>query len=273
MRRFFAFAAAAFLLLTVVATPSGTASAGGVGGFGSISGRIRVNDNGTFVGCTQPQVIIYPDPDDGGPLMFATGASNGTYDVSLVPAGDHMVVHYCAAGDWILETFRNQPGFAFGTAELVHVIDGIPTTQINSVLEPGGGASGTIVRANGSPVPECKSFPWAVYQNGNIATLGPCPNPSDGTYALGGSVGGVPRRYNVQFPGSAPFVGEWFNNKASQACAKLLATPPGTTKTGIDAVITPQGPPACPPPTAASAARANAGGVATLPNGLVVPTP
>jgi hypothetical protein len=227
------------MALCALTALGGAGGATAAGGTGNISGMIQVLVGDVPQPCSNP--VLYVTPDEGSPFFF-DGNPDGTYLIENLPVGKYVLAHACFDGnDWILETWDNHPGFDSDRANKVRVLDNVTTSQINSVLEPGGGISGMVTKKNGKPwANPCDALTWAQYANGVAATFAACADVA-GAYRIGGT----PAKNRVYFFGSlGGYQSEFYKNKPDVASANVVKTPAGTTTSGIDATLA-----KLPPPT------------------------
>jgi hypothetical protein len=157
-------------------------------------------------------------------------ASDGTYSISGLAAGDYRVM--AQAGDQGLagEFYNNTPDWE--KADVVTLVSGTSTTGINFSLAGGGSISGTIVSANGgstsTPIGGVHVFAEREQGGGGNGSV----TAPDGTYTIGALPAG---KYRVGV--NAPDLGlahQFYDNQTEWHLADLVTVNTASTTGGID---------------------------------------
>jgi hypothetical protein len=193
---------------------------------GRISGRIT-NTSGDGIA----EVDVWPNDLNNISLEGAFTDSQGYYTFS-VPAGTYKVAFYPrGAGYYALEYYNNKSNF--NEADLVTVIAGQTTSNINAQLEIGGKISGKVTDASNNGIANVDVHVVGLNSN----WLPGSTTDNEGYYTL--SV--APGTYKVFFdPKSAGyFLPEYYNNKFNFDEADLVTVVVGQTTSNINAQLTP----------------------------------
>jgi len=88
-------------------------------------------------------------------VIVASGAtaSDGTYLISGIPAGDYKVEFWdCTQGAFLSEFYANEPSFE--SADVVRLPPGASASNINAQLDRAGFIAGTVTDTSGAPLPD-----------------------------------------------------------------------------------------------------------------------
>lgn len=200
---------------------------------GGISGYVHDNSDNPL------SSYVYTAYVDDGSLYWDnyswTDGSGGYYIGGLYPRDYYVYFE----GDW--EHAGEWYGGAVNRVDstIVSVSSGITSENIDATLDLKGGISGTVTGGS-EPAP-------VVGSNVYIGHLDSDPLLGEGWYWDNGVTTDdagqyscdylSPRDYKVYFEGSAGFVGEWYDDAATQEDAAWVTVTDATTTTGIDAVL------------------------------------
>ena len=194
---------------------------------GAISGRVT-NAQGSGMANVN---VGYCDPTGYCYGGTQTG-SNGDYTL-IAPAGNWKVSFYPQqnAGYYLSEWYNNKSNS--NNADLVAVVTGIATPNIDVQLETGGAISGRVTNAQGNGI--------ANVSVGYCDSTGYCLNwaQTDGTgnYSLNAPDGSWKVMFNPPQNGGN-YLQEWYNNRGNNTNnADLVAVAAGQTTSGINAQL------------------------------------
>jgi protocatechuate 3,4-dioxygenase beta subunit len=207
---------------------------------GSISGRVTDSSGAPLV-----DVSVSADSDDGGYGSSTTDA-DGRYTIVGLSDGDYRVrFRPSSESNFVREYYNDTTDYEAAT--LVAVTAGDTATGIDAVLAQGGAISGRVTDSSGAPLADVD-----VYADGD--GWGYASTDADGRYTIVGLSDGD---YRVEFwPYDSTLVGEYYNDTTDYEAATLVAVTAGDTATGIDAVLTEDGPPSATAPSAPLAVSA-----------------
>ena len=199
--------------------------------------------SGTVVDATTAQAVsgicvsAYGVSADVG--ATAVSASDGTYSLSGLPAGDYIVSFSpCAPGSPYASEYYN--GSASGTtswglATPLSVGASTPTTGIDAAMELGGSITGTITDAtSGSPVA------GVCAQAQSAASWSPpVPSSPTGTYRISGLSAGTYSVYFFDCGTLGNYAAQYYTGApgGSPSSATGITVTPGSTISGIDATM------------------------------------
>ncbi len=204
---------------------------------GRIAGRVTGNDG---VGLVAVRVNIY---DDCNAFLGSTNTNNnGDYLTSVLPVGSYRL-EFNPTNTFNRRTREYLPEYyndkaSLETADPIPVAAGGVSANRNAQLTRGGQISGTVTGSGGVPLDLVNvSF---YDESGNFIS-GTQTNP-DGTYTSSGLATGS---YGVWFfPSSAnnavtrAYLGNWYNNKATQETADPVNVTANTVTPGINTQLT-----------------------------------
>ena len=193
---------------------------------GKISGRVTDASNDGIA-----HVHVWPNDLDNNALDSAFTDGQGYYTFN-VPSGTYKVAFYPrGAGYYALEYYNNEPNF--NEADLVTVVIGETTSNINAQLEVGGKISGRVTDASNNGIANVNVH--VVDLNSNW--LPGATTDNEGYYTLSVAIG----TYKVFFdPTSAGhFLAEYYNNKHSFDEADSVTAVAGQTTPNINAQLKP----------------------------------
>lgn len=155
---------------------------------------------------------------------------NGEYTITRLPAGAYRVrFSACGAGDYAMEWWNDQPGFA--TADEITLTPGETRGGIDAELAPAAAITGRVTDARGDPIPDI----CVVAQSATASYLGQVTD-SSGAYTIGGLPAAT---YRVQFTacGTGNYVTEYWDDRPDSATADSFALAAGETRGGINAEL------------------------------------
>jgi hypothetical protein len=200
-----------------------------LGAWGDITGKVV---NSAAAGIQGILVTVY---DTAGNLVStipgATTKADGTFRIALVPPGSYFIRfdgNSQYAGQWYLGAVPpgNNPPVPAAAAS---------TTPLSQVVLSAASITGKITNVSGAAVTNIQVYVYDPILNTPILTIPGTMNQADGTYAIAGVPNG---NYKIGFNvGLNPaYVKQYYNGKSSIGSADVL-TLSGTTKTGINAVL------------------------------------
>ena len=159
----------------------------------------------------------------------ATTLAGGHYEFTALPAGEYVVEFAGGAVGLLFEYYDGSYDLASATP--VSVVVGARTGPIDAQLAYPGSISGRVTGPNGLGVAGVSvRATAALTQSGGEATTG-----ADGTYTIDGL---TPDSYVVQFDGSGDgWAIEYWDDVSAWEHASPVTVEPGTTTSGIDAVL------------------------------------
>ena len=195
-------------------------------GVPSISGRVT---DGQGKGIANISVQAY-DAAAGASKPSVPTDQDGNYTLSNLPSGNYKI-SFSGVG-YFTEWYNNKTSQP--SADLVTVTAPSLTSGIDAVLERSGGISGTVKNGQGVGIKNI----WVGIFDANGYYLFGTPTNQDGNYTASGLATG---NYKVCFNAVTGYRTEWYNNKATQADADLVAVTVPNITSGIDAVLEPGG--------------------------------
>ena len=205
---------------------------------GSISGTVTAASDGGLGG-----ICVNVNSLDG---QFGTGtgtASDGTYTITGLPAGDYQVQFSVGCGNpdnYASQWFDNQPSQS--TAATVPVTVGNETDHIDAAMRPGGSISGVVSAAGGGPIAGiCATASTADGEWINNSATG-----ADGKYTIIG-LGTGDYLVNFDSNGFCPngiqsnYIGQWYDNQPGPDTATPVAVTAGGDTGSINALMQPAG--------------------------------
>jgi hypothetical protein len=175
--------------------------------------------------------------------------ASGEFEILGIPPGDYKVEYSDCDLVYVEEWYDDQPDF--GSANDVHVTQGVITSGVDAELARYGTISGRWTDENGDPVYDqsCGAYAYDA-TTGDFAGSG-FTNP-DGYYTIGGLSTGT---YVVDFsPCSVPFGEEWYDNKLTQAAATPVSVTFGQDTGDINVVLQDTAPVNTTPPSISGSA-------------------
>jgi len=209
---------------------------------GGITGTVTDASTGTPLGGVTVQVFS----STGAQLASVASNASGVYSfVGLAPGNYFVRTFVSAALNYVDEAYNNIPCVpcTITTTTPVAVVGTGTTAGINLALSPGATITGTIVDA-GTGLPKANVIVTAFSSTGSSlkSSLG---SNAAGVYVIKGLPAGT---YYARSAFSAFFVTELYNNVPCpyNACAVTSGAPivlgSGTTQSGINFTVTPNGP-------------------------------
>ncbi len=173
---------------------------------------------------------------DGSELVASAGLNGGSYVVTAVPAGSYKLVFAGGSSpNYAAQIYPAAQQYSGGTT--VTVTNGATTGGINfGLLHVGGSIEGTVMKADGTPVPYASV--WLKAKPGYIDLMDgvECADVA-GHYTF---TNRAPGQYTVAFANSACGMGvapdQWFDRSATEAGATTLTVADNGALTGIDGV-------------------------------------
>ncbi|MFA9272204.1 MAG: carboxypeptidase regulatory-like domain-containing protein, partial [Baekduiaceae bacterium] len=197
----------------------------------TISGRVT-NGSGPLQGvCVGAQSTTSTASGYGS----ATTNSDGEYTITRLPASTYKVqFSACSAGNYITEWWDDV--LHVDDAKTMTLAAGASRAGIDAELAAGATLSGTITDTAGAPLKDICVNALPVGSGG--PSPGSARTSADGRYTVTGLATAT---YRLWFSscGTANYVAEWWNNKASQLTADDITLTAGDTATGYDAELVP----------------------------------
>lgn len=214
---------------------------------GSIAGTVTAQGGGRLGGICVWAALQPPHP--GPPTGHATTATNGTYTMGNLPAGNYDVWFSQGCGNndnYATQWYDNQPTPA--TATSVSVTAGQTTGSIDAAMYPGGSIAGTVAAQGGGPVGGVCVYAFAPGTNlvGKAQPTSAALTASDGAYTLPFL---SPGNYLVEFDMNGYLCGgntyyyasQWYDSQPSLSSANLVSVTAGATHGSVDATFVPGG--------------------------------
>ena len=173
----------------------------------------------------------------GIPVSAAFTGSNGTYQISGLPAGSYRVGFNQGSNRNYLPQYYNGQT-SLGSASEITVSTGQTTSGIDAALQPGGQIYGTVTDAS-TDAPVSGIWVYAMTTDGQFVTS--APTNSQGAYSIGGLNTGS---YSVEFyaPSSTQnYLPQYYSNKTTLQGADAISVTAGQAATGINAAMQPGG--------------------------------
>ncbi|MCX6563290.1 MAG: carboxypeptidase-like regulatory domain-containing protein, partial [Candidatus Aminicenantes bacterium] len=135
-----------------------------------------------------------------------------------------------SAGNYLPEWYNDKSSFV--TADNVAVTDGATTSGIDAQLAVGGIIAGTVTNVSSAGIQNVSAA--AFDSTGAYVNSG--STDASGNYSIQGLPGG---NYRLQFGtySAGNYFPEWYNDKSSLETADNIAVTPGSTTSGINAVL------------------------------------
>ena len=163
-------------------------------------------------------------------LEATTADAGGNYSIAGLGAADDYTVRFSACGtaNLVSEYYDDKPDI--DSADLVTVVDGVPTAGISAELATGGSITGTVTGPGGAPLDDV-----CVQANGPTDT-GSAETDAGGDYTIDSLPTGD---YEVHFESciAGALLSEYYDDKPTAATADLVAVTAGTPTPDIDAEL------------------------------------
>jgi len=200
---------------------------------GTISGTVT-NDSG--IKCEG--IGVYAQDMVGGSFGYGATDAEGNYTISGLASSDYTVEFRDDASHlYIDEYYDNKSGQA--SADTVAVAAPGAVTGINAELSVGGTISGTVTNDAGAPIGGI----FVSAQTQGFSSYGSAFTDADGHYTVSGLASGD---YAVDFfDVNSLFLTEYYNNQPDWSRADNIAVTAPDAVTGINAVLSVGGTPAC----------------------------
>ena len=189
---------------------------------GSLSGVVRRASDNTVIANADVWVEAY----DGGEGSGSRTASDGTYTITGLPAGDYRVEASSRDQGFAAEYYQETSDFQSATR--VTVSTGATATGVDFTLSAGGTISGTVTRESGGTAISGAD----VSAHSDTGGWGHATTATDGTYSITGLPSGS---YRVRVEASSQgFAEEFYNNTTDWEQATKVAVTPGQTAASIN---------------------------------------
>ena len=191
---------------------------------GSISGVVRkASDNSAVANAD-----VWAEAYDGGEGSGTRTASDGTYTITGLPAGDYRAEASSRDQGFAAEYYQETSDFQSATRVTVTVSVGATSTGVDFTLSAGGTISGVVTRdSDGTPVSGAE-----VSAHSDTGGWGHGTTAADGTYSVTGLPAGS---YRVRVEASSQgFAGEFYNNTTDWEQATKIAVTAGQTAASIN---------------------------------------
>jgi Carboxypeptidase regulatory-like domain len=199
---------------------------------GAISGTVTSAAKADLQGV---EVTVYDSTDD--PVASAQTATNGTYTVSGLPAGDYEVEFSPTSGNYLAQFYAGKATLA--EASKVAVTAGASTGSIDATLAAGGEISGTVYKPGGTVA--APGVEVAVYDStSEHSFVGATTTAANGTYTVAGLPSG---NYEVRFTAlesdypAGEYAPQYYSGASTLAEATAVAVTSGADKAPIDATL------------------------------------
>lgn len=168
-------------------------------------------------------------------IASTTTASDGTYTLKGLPAGNYKISFSDTTGMHVLVYFPNASSPDAGS--LISVSTGATTTGVNGNLATGGNVSGTVRDYRG--VQTGMSVQAFKVDGANMTWISSTTSGSNGTYQLKGLLGGT---YKISFSDPTGLhAPQYYGGSANPNLATIVSVSGGGSSTGIDANLAPGG--------------------------------
>lgn len=163
-------------------------------------------------------------------LEATTADAGGNYSIAGLGAADDYTVRFSACGTANLVSEYYDDKSDIDSADLVTVVDGVPTAGISAELATGGSITGTVTGPGGAPLDDV-----CVQANGPTDT-GSAETDAGGDYTIDSLPTGD---YEVHFESciAGALLSEYYDDKPTAATADLVAVTAGTPTPNIDAEL------------------------------------
>jgi hypothetical protein len=199
---------------------------------GSISGRVTAGSSGNGI----QDVYIDIEDLDQNSVSYAWTDSNGYYTNKGIPSGNFKAYFETdSAGNYLPEWYNKKGTFVL--ADVINVLAGSVTPDINAQLDTGGMVSGRVTDGSANGV---KNARINIYDLDNIV-LRYSFTDSNGDYICEGI---RPGNCKVAFDPSdavGNYLPEWYNKKGTFAAADSVSVTAGQTTPNINAQLAPGG--------------------------------
>ena len=189
---------------------------------GSISGVVRKASDNSAVA----DADVWAEAYSGGEGSGTRTASDGTYTITGLPAGDYRVEASSRDLGFAAEYYQETSDFESATRVTVSV--GATATGVDFTLSAGGTISGVVTRdSDDTPISGAE-----VSAHSDTGGWGHDTTAADGTYSVTGLPSGS---YRVWVEASSQaFAGEFYDNTADWEQATKIAVSAGQTAANID---------------------------------------
>ena len=198
---------------------------------GFMAGRVTDGEGSGIAG-----IYVFANDIASDYVSYSWTDANGDYTVAELPSGSYKVkFDTCNAPGFMVEWYNDKTGFE--NADLVNVTAGSTTPGIDAVLTQAGIISGRVTDSGANGIQDIAAYIFDLDQN----CIASAYTDANGNYVASGFPTGT---YKVQFvSGYDPaFASEWNNNKPDFLIADPVSVTAGSTTSGIDAVLTGDGP-------------------------------
>jgi hypothetical protein len=206
----------------------------------AIGGTITGSVTATIGGAGQGGICVsaYAAGDFQLPVASAVTASDGTYALTNLATGSYDVEFTSGCGGSPVfgqQWYNGKSSESASTA--IPVTTGVTTTSINAALTVGGTISGTVTVSSG--ISDFSGICVDAFAPGDfLSPSGSTTTASDGSYSLPNL---APGNYEVEFSagcGISENVGQqWYNTKASQSSANVVAVTAGGSTSAINGTL------------------------------------
>jgi hypothetical protein len=178
------------------------------------------------------------DPATGELVSGAETASDGSYVIEGLRAGNYAVSYSPSCPDYAVEWFNDKGDRSQANAVPVTAV--ADATDIDALLEAGGSIAGTVTVAGGGAPPCDVNVIARDAATGDI--VAGTWTATDGTYSIGALRGGS--SYTVEFDPTCPeYRTEWYDNEPDSSQAEAVAVVAGEETGNIDALLEEAGKP------------------------------
>jgi len=188
---------------------------------GMISGTVTDTDLNPLEG-VNVEACLAPALDS---CEYGNTGADGTYQITGLAGGNYAV--RTSSDSYVDEYYNDKPSWDVAEADLVNVVEGEETQNIDFGLDAGGTISGIVTDSNGDPIENvqveaCLAPAFDFCEQDNTG--------ADGTYQITGLAGGnyVVRTY------SDDYADEYYNDKPSSGEADLVNVVEGEKTPNID---------------------------------------
>jgi hypothetical protein len=191
---------------------------------GTVSGRVTNSSGSGIAG-----IGVHAFDSSGNYVRSGDSQPDGNYTIVGLPAGNCKILFDGSDSGYAIQWYNNKT--TIDAANGVPVTAGAVTSGINAVLAQGGTITGRVTNSSGTGLANV----WVdAYDAAGIFVNGR-NTQSDGNYTIKGLPAGS---YKIQFyGGSAGYLTEWYNNKATIGAANAVSVTAGVTTSGINAVL------------------------------------
>lgn len=199
---------------------------------GAIRGTVLADGGASVAG-----TMVSAHRHNGEYLEWAASVEvdvDGVFALEALAAGTYTLQFSPPAGSQLVGEWWNDQSMEW-YADTFEVDDGAEVTGLEATLAIGGSLAGVVSGDGGAPLPEATVTAYALV-DGNLEYGGSAWTGEDGAFTIAGLAAG---RYTLEFgaPWGSAYTGEWWDDRADQSDADIVAVVGGETLAGLDATL------------------------------------